>query len=142
MFIPTVAVLIINGNQVLLVKHGPAAKHVNDVCGLPSGHIEDGETEIAAAVRELEEETGLKTTEDDLEEFPQNYYTARIPLKDGSNKEYGWRVYLCHKYEGSLRATDETEPFWAKVSDLDSLNLLPNVKEAVYAGLSYLGQRP
>lgn len=138
MIIPTVAVLIIKDSQVLLVKHGPAAMHIDDKVGLPSGHIEPGETEIQAAVRELKEETGLDATEKNLAEFSNNYYTARIPLKDGSNKEYGWKVFLCKEYSGHLQGSDETTPFWHNISDLDILPLLPNVKEAIFAGLKSL----
>ncbi|MCL5666888.1 MAG: NUDIX domain-containing protein [Patescibacteria group bacterium] len=141
MIIPTVAVLILKGNKVLLVKHGPAARQFEGVMGLPSGHVEKDETEIQAAIRELKEETGLEAATDDLKEFPNNYHVARIPLKDGSNNECGWRVYLCQNYSGQLQATEETEPVWVNVNFLDGLRLLPNVKDAAQAGLVYLNNQ-
>ena len=39
-----------------------------------------------AAVRELSEETGLKTKDEDLAEFNGNYYVAEIERKDGGDK--------------------------------------------------------
>lgn len=50
--------VIINGhNKVLLVGEG------NDFWGLPKGKIEDNEETLAAAMREIKEETGLTNIE-------------------------------------------------------------------------------
>jgi ADP-ribose pyrophosphatase YjhB (NUDIX family) len=139
MLIPTVAVLVFKSNQILLVMHGPASKHITNVMGLPSGRVESGETEIQVAIRELKEETGLITTETDLIEFPNNYYIATIPRKNGSIEKFGWRVYLCKNYSGELQSADENEtiPVWIKIDGLESLDLLPNVSNAVKACLKY-----
>lgn len=53
---PGVAIVIFNKeNQVLLQKRADV-----NLWGIPSGHVEPGETVEAAAVREVLEETGLK----------------------------------------------------------------------------------
>ncbi len=53
---PGVAMVIFNReNQVLLQKRADV-----NLWGIPSGHVEPGETVEAAAVREVLEETGLK----------------------------------------------------------------------------------
>ena len=46
--------------QFLLMEHA-------DRLDLPKGHVEDGETEIECALRELEEETGITTHDIDLD---------------------------------------------------------------------------
>lgn len=127
--IQSVGVVVFEGNNVLLVKHGKGAAHLTGVYGLPSGKIEPGEEAINAAVRELREETGLDATSSDLILLPK-VYRATIEQKDGV-KVFDWHVFLCKKYSGNLRETDETKPFWISVDDLTTLVLLPNVEEAI-----------
>lgn len=47
---------------------GVGRPYDHETFGLPGGKVDPGETPIKAAVRELEEETNLKTTEDCLTE--------------------------------------------------------------------------
>ncbi len=128
------AVLIFKDNQVLLVKHGPKAHHVNNVYGLPCGTIEPGENIKATAVRELKEETGLITKEDDLAVFPNNYFVSQIKYKDGILRTMSMTVFVCTKYSGILQNSQETIPEWVDISRLDKLDLLPNVTEAITLG--------
>src|SRR6266498_4107990 len=105
--IPTVGVLIFKDNKVLLVRHGEAAGHVTGSYGLPAGRIEKGETVKQAALRELQEETGFITTEDNLEELPLKILPADIPRKDGTIKRFSITVFLCRKFSGKLITTEE-----------------------------------
>jgi mutator protein MutT len=134
--IPTVGVLIIQDGKVLLVRHGEAAGHITGKCGLPSGRIEKGETELSVAIRELHEETGLKTSQENLVLLPHKYQ-ATIKRKDGKNT-FSLKVFLCKKYEGNLKKSIETTPEWANISDLEKLNLLPNIKKAIDDALAFL----
>jgi 8-oxo-dGTP diphosphatase len=52
-----VSAAIFRGNEVLLIERGTGL--LRGLWSLPGGHIEPGEPAIAAAVRELEEETGV-----------------------------------------------------------------------------------
>jgi len=135
--VPTIAVLIIESNKVLLVKHKEAAKHLTGTYGLPSGRLEKGETEKEASIRELLEETGLRTKKEDLVEFPNNLYIATLERKGGSFVKFSWKVLLCINYNGDIKESDETIPQWVEVSKLNSLNLLPNIENAVEAGLEH-----
>lgn len=55
--VPTVGVVCLRGDQVLLIKRGtPPRLHQ---WSLPGGRLEWGETTAAAALRELKEETGV-----------------------------------------------------------------------------------
>jgi 8-oxo-dGTP diphosphatase len=133
--IRTAGVLIYRDQEVLLVRHGTAAGHLTGVYGLPSGSLKEGETELEAAVRELEEETGLTTSQKDLVELPETY-TAEIQRKDGV-KKFSFKVFLCKRFSGELKETEETTPEWVKISDLKKYKLLPNVEEIVKGGLRY-----
>ena len=132
--IPTIAVVVIRDDQVLLVKHGEAAGHLTGIYGLPSGHIENGETEEEASVRELREETGLRTTIAALVPLPKTYL-ATIQRKDGV-KTFSWKVFRATKFEGELVSTSETTPEWIGISDLSKYTLLPNVAEAIHEALT------
>ena len=127
--IQSVGIVVFDGENVLLVRHGKAAHHFEGVCGLPSGKVDPGEQTIDTAKRELQEETGLVCEINDLVPLPKAYQ-ATIEQKDGI-KIFDWYVFLCKKYSGSLKTSDETEPFWVPVSKLEEMELLPNVLDAV-----------
>ena len=140
--VPSVGVLVFQGRNVLMVKHGEAAGHISGTYGIPSGRLEERPLK-EVAVKELEEETGLQTTEDDLLEFPGNYFEADIPRKDGTTKRFPWTVFVCTKYSGKLRGTDETRPEWIATARLNIIEqLLPNVIEAVQNGQAFLSSHP
>lgn len=135
--IPTVAVLIIDYGKVLLVKHTEKAGHLTGTYGFPSGRIDESETEKKAAVRELLEETGLRTKENNLIEFPKNFYVADLERKGGNTLKFAWRVFLCREYKGEIKESDESIPEWVDIDKMDNYNLLPNIKNATLAGLKF-----
>lgn len=128
----TIGVIILNDGKVLLVKHTGKAKHRTGAYGFPAGRVEGGETLVHAAVRELKEETGFIAEEEDLVEFPGNYFETEIEMKYGPEK-FAFTVFLCRKYKGSLKSSEENIPEWILISDLNTLDTLPNIKDAVAA---------
>src|SRR4030042_3276669 len=132
--------LIKNKEEVLLVRHGKSAGHITGTYGLPAGRLQENESEIKAAIRELKEETGLITSQEYLIELPK-LYVAKIKRKDGA-KTFSLKVYLCNFYSGELKATDETQQLWVKIKELDKYNLLPNIKKIVMNGLKKYEHEP
>lgn len=135
--IPTVGVLVFHDDRVLLVRHGAKASHVKDSYGLPAGRVEEGETLIEAAKRELEEETGLVVSTTDLEELPIDLPPADIKRSDGTTKRFSIRVFLCRKYSGELSSSDEATPEWKSLAELDTLALIVNTKLMIEEGQKY-----
>lgn len=128
--IPTVGIVILSGEDVLLVRHGEKAGHLTGSCGTPGGRIEEGETPIKAAKRELEEETGLIVREEDLIELPRKY-DANLERKDGSILYIHHTVFVSNRFDGTFRETEETIPEWISVKKLSEMTLLPNTEDMV-----------
>lgn len=134
----TAHILVFQDTQVLLVRHNESAGHINGKYGIPGGHLNGNESMKQAAVREFEEETGLKVLVVELQTFPRNEYTAEIPRKDGTVKRYTMHIYIAGEWSGSLAANNETTPEWVDINQLDTINLLPNVKNAIQAAKEFL----
>lgn len=136
--VPTVGALVFRYNEVLLVRHKKGASHLADTYVLPSGRIKEDEGEKEAAIRELQEETALKTTIDNMVEYPGNLYHASIKRKGGEIVNFSWRVFIVKAFSGEPKASEETSPEWINVNQLEAYNLLPNVSRAVQDGLKFL----
>ncbi|HUD09376.1 MAG TPA: NUDIX domain-containing protein [Patescibacteria group bacterium] len=131
----TAHVLLFKDNKVLLVRHGEAASHITGTYGIPGGRQEPNETLKQTAVREFGEETGLKIQENDLIEFPNNEYTADLQRKGGEIKRFTMHVFLVKEYQSELKSSAETFPEWIDLDKVSTLNLLPNVENAIQAVL-------
>jgi len=131
--IPTVGVLIINQDKVLLVKHTPGADHLTDTFGIPAGRLEGNEIEIEGAIRELKEETGLVTNKKSLVPLPA-IYQAAIKRKNGT-KNFSLKVFVCNKYDGEIKKSKESVPEWVLLTEVRKLNLLPSVRKIIRDGL-------
>ena len=131
--IPTVGILIMKNEKVLLVRHGESAEHLNGKYGLPAGRIQDNESAKEAAQRELKEETGLVADSDGLILLPGEWFAA-IERKDGA-KQFALTVFLADKFKGQIRGNVETMPEWINIDSLDKYDLLPNVENIIKEGL-------
>lgn len=136
-YVPTIGVLIIRDNKVLLVKHTEKAGHITDSYGLPAGRLEEGEGLEEGAIRELFEETGLRVIKDDLIRLPRVFY-ADIPRSDGSIASFKWDVFLAKEFSGDLKESEETIPEWVDLSMTSRLNLIANTENAIKEGLQLL----
>jgi mutator protein MutT len=136
----TIGVIVFKNNkkEVLLVKHGEAARHLTGSYGLPAGRIDKGETATKAAVRELQEETGITTVERDLRKVPYDFGVAKLQRKNGT-MYCTWEVFVCRSYSGEIRGSgEETTPEWVQVSDLSRYWLIGQTETAIKEGLKII----
>mgnify|MGYP002856821633 CR=1 FL=1 len=68
--------IIFDGDKILILQQ--AAGH----WGFPKGHVEDGETEIETAIREIKEETNLDVEINDEYRYSETYSPAEGVEKD------------------------------------------------------------
>jgi mutator protein MutT len=136
--IKTVVVLVFRGESVLIVGQGEESDHIAGKYGLPGGRMEDAETGKESAARELKEEAGLLAEVEDIIELPDVEYFGDMARKDGGKISMSMKVFLCGKYQGEPKNTDEAEPIWVPINKLSEYNLLPNVEDAVNKGFNFL----
>jgi 8-oxo-dGTP pyrophosphatase MutT (NUDIX family) len=124
--------------SVLLLKHTQKAAHKTGMYGIPAGHIDEGEESIETAIRELEEETGIRILNKNILIPVGTIYTATIETKFGL-KTFSMETFT-FVLEDDMNAvtTEEGEPELVLLSKLDSLQLLPNVQLAITDALTKL----
>lgn len=108
--------LICDGNKVLVQEKVGTKGLV-----FPGGHVEEGESLFESVVREVKEETGLTI------ENPKVCGFKDWIQEDGTR--YIVLLYKTHKFTGELKSSDEGRVFWIDRADIDSANLIWNMKE-------------
>jgi 8-oxo-dGTP diphosphatase len=96
--LPVVSVILMADREILLVKRG-RRPYRGKWC-LPTGFVESGESIEAAAMRELEEETGI-----------HGKIVNLVDVDSGTNSFYGDLIFLCFEAEmsgGRLRGGGDT----------------------------------
>jgi 8-oxo-dGTP diphosphatase len=121
--IPCVGAIVRDPNsRILLVRR------VNDpgrgLWSIPGGRVEAGETDAAAVVREVREETGLAVDVDGL---------AGVVERPGpGGVTYVIRDYLCTATAGIAYAGDDaSEVAWVDAYALAELDLVPGLVDAL-----------
>ena len=108
--------------KVLLIQR---AKPPAGLWSLPGGHVEFGETALAAAQRELLEESGITA---DLTEFVGFYEIIREELLF----HYAIACYCGFWRSGEARTSSDAQAAaWVSPAELHGLGLAPNVREAI-----------
>ena len=106
-----------NGNILLEDRKDPSWSGVS----LPGGHVEPGESFTQAAVREMQEETGL-TMKNPVLCGVKQFQTER-------NARYVVFLYKANQFSGTLTSSDEGEVFWANRNQLYEYNLVADFQE-------------
>ena len=93
--------IIFDNDKVLVIKQ------VKGHWGFPKGHVEDGETEVETALREIKEETNLDVEIDDKYRYIEHYSP-----EEGIEKDV--ILFIAHKIGGEIKVQEEevTETEW------------------------------
>ena len=87
---------------------------------LPGGHVEAGESIVAATIREMKEETGLTV------KHPQLCGIKQFPIEGG---RYLVFLFRAKKFEGELVSSEEGEMKWIRRDELDKFPIVNDLKE-------------
>ena len=113
--------VIIENNKVLLIQQ------TKGHWGFPKGHMEEGETELQTAIREVKEETNL-----DVEVDANKRYTIRYITDKNKDKEV---VFFVAKKIGGMEKYQESEikaMKWMTFEDALKTITHDNTKELFY----------
>lgn len=99
---------IFKDGQVLLIhkKRGLGRGKIN----APGGRIEEGETPVQTAVRELQEEVGITPL--------SPFEVAHLSFVFTNGYSLKGHVFFARDFEGTVIETDEAVPFWTPVGDI------------------------
>lgn len=86
--------VVFDGNKVLIIQQ------VKGHWGFPKGHVEDGETEVQTAVREIKEETNLTVEIDESKRFVEHYSP-----EEGIEKDVVF--FIAKKIGGEIKVQEE-----------------------------------
>lgn len=126
MFYSAGGVVIGPGNKIIVVNQN------NDSWSLPKGHLEPGEDEESALVREVQEESGVQDVH--IIEKLGSYERGRIGKGGvGENLEQMKHIsiYLCVTNQSELQPIDPENPEakWVEIKDVADMLTHPKDKE-------------
>jgi len=122
--IPAVYILLRKDNQILLLKRQNTGYRDGEY-SLPAGHLEGGESAVAAAVREAKEEVGIRIQSEDLHLVHTQHRVA-----EGGDHERISLFFETKKWQGEPKNAEPhkcSELLWAGPDDLPS-NLVPELE--------------
>ena len=125
-----VTAALVREGRVLLVHRSPHCRAYPDVWDLPGGHIDAGETELAALAREMHEELGVRITTGSA------IHLSRLEVRRGE-QSVRFSAWLVDEWEGTPTnvAPDEHDEIrWFRPEELPPLAhelLGPAVVEAM-----------
>lgn len=112
--------------EILLVRHRGSERIADGLFGLPGGQVEEGESAGAAALRELEEETGIVGNPNLTFTLPR-IWVSNFERPNGTKAAVSLQVWLVFSWEGQLRETKTGQPAFVPLRHVGALPLLPNV---------------
>ena len=124
-FPATVHLFFFRGNQILLIRRFNTG-YADGQYSIPAGHLDGGETVIAAARREALEEVGVRIDPQDIE-----FSGVMHRLDEDERVDFFLKI---HKWEGEpVNAEPDKcdELRWADVDDLPG-NTIPYIRQALH----------
>ena len=127
--------VVVKDDHVLLAQRGKQPDA--GLWGFPGGHVERGETALAAAARELSEETGVIA---DPVAYLTNVDVLRYDPGGAVLAHYLLAVVLCDYVSGAPQAADDvTDAAWFPIADVRAgcLRMSDQVEQLIDRALAY-----
>ena len=109
-------------DQILIIKRSPDEDSKQGHWDLPGGHVDDEDKSIEnGALRELEEETGLKSSEKVL------IYVDKVESKDADKYYYTitqWSGTINFKKNPKTGVIEHTDSKWVSINDIKNTKSL------------------
>ena len=99
---------LIKDNKVVVIKYKEGNKKIG-YYDIPGGKIEEGETLEQTAIREMNEETGLK--------IKSLRYKGNMII-EYPDRIFDFGVFLCNEYKGELQNFEENTSEWIENNEL------------------------
>ncbi|MGQ9501041.1 MAG: NUDIX domain-containing protein [Anaerolineae bacterium] len=131
---PRTLIFLIRGDKVLLIRRPPHAHPFPGLFNGVGGHVERGEDILSAAVREVEEETGMHV--DSLRLCAVlSISHSQLSGQDGEgvvrDDEPGALVFIFVGYapQGEMISKEAGELRWVGLNQLDELEVVPDLHD-------------
>ncbi|KAF9457142.1 NUDIX hydrolase domain-like protein [Collybia nuda] len=108
----TNAFIVQEGKVLLGYKKRGFGRHKYNGFG---GKVEEGETYLQAALRELEEEAGITA--------PLEHAGSLLFLTEGIEKAFQIEIYRATEYSGTISETEEMRPEWFSLGPADKTDI-------------------
>ena len=117
--IPRTLIFLLSADEILLLKVPPGRSAWAGLYNGVGGHIEAGENPHAAAIRELEEETGAAANMLRL--------CGIVHVHTGSSPGIGIHVFVGETRDKTVQTTSEGVPEWISLDALDDVPLVADL---------------
>lgn len=101
-----VRVFLIENDNVVCIKYKQGSIGIIDI---PGGKIEENETKEEAAIREFQEETGMKIS---------NLKEIGTMITEYPDRIYSFTLFIAGDYQGNPQNFEENDSFWIPINEL------------------------
>jgi mutator protein MutT len=108
---------LVGGGRVLLVHRSPHRRAFPDVWDLPGGHVEAGESALAALARELREELGVRVVADSAHHLGE----LRTSAGEEEARVSVWLVREWHGVPANVAPEEHDRIGWFSAEDVRGL---------------------